>query len=91
MNRRKRSHSRRAGIVFAALLLTFAGLSAIPQHLYDAAEVDGARTAWSRFWTVTWPMLGPTVLFVVTITAIRSFRVFESVATLTDGGNPVNR
>ena len=68
------------------MVLFLAGLSAIPRHLYDAAEVDGARSAWSRFWTVTWPMLGPTLLFVVTITAIRSFRVFESVAALTDGG-----
>jgi multiple sugar transport system permease protein len=68
------------------MVLFLAGLAAIPEDLYHAASVDGAGAAWERFWTVTWPMLGPTLLFVVTITAIRSFRVFEIVATLTDGG-----
>ena len=68
------------------MVLFLAGLAAIPEDLYQAAEVDGAGKAWERFWTVTWPLLGPTILFVVTITAIRSFRVFETVATLTAGG-----
>ncbi len=68
------------------MILFMAGLSAIPGHLYDAAEVDGAGRGWERFTTVTWPMLGPTTLFVVVITATRSFRVFETVATLTKGG-----
>jgi multiple sugar transport system permease protein len=35
---------------------------------------------------VTWPMLGPTTLFVVVVTATGAFRVFETVATLTRGG-----
>lgn len=68
------------------MVLFLAGLAAIPEDLYQAAEVDGAGKPWERFWTVTWPLLGPTILFVVTITAIRSFRVFETVATLTAGG-----
>ena len=68
------------------MILFMAGLAAIPGHLYDAAEVDGAGRAWERFTTVTWPMLGPTTLFVLVITATRSFRVFETVATLTQGG-----
>lgn len=68
------------------MVLFLAGLSAIPAHLYDSADIDGADRGWERFWTVTWPMLGPTTLFVVIITATRSFRVFETVATLTDGG-----
>ena len=68
------------------MVLFLAGLTAIPPHLYDAAEVDGADNWWDRFWTVTWPMLGPTTLFVLVITATRSFRVFETVATLTQGG-----
>jgi multiple sugar transport system permease protein len=68
------------------MVLFLAGLTAIPQHLYDAAEIDGAGRGWDRFWTVTWPMLGPTTLFVLVITATRSFRVFETVATLTQGG-----
>lgn len=68
------------------MVLFLAGLTAIPRDLYAAAEVDGVRSGWSRFWTVTWPLLGPTTLFVVTITMIRSVRVFDTVAVLTQGG-----
>jgi multiple sugar transport system permease protein len=68
------------------MVLFLAGLAAIPRHLYDAAEVDGADRGWERFWTVTWPMLGPTTLFVTVVTATGAFRVFETVATLTRGG-----
>ncbi|CAN0656506.1 sugar ABC transporter permease [Nitratireductor aquimarinus] len=68
------------------MVLFLAGLAAIPSELYDAAEVDGAGSGWSRFWTVTWPMLGPTTLFVMVVTATNAFRVFETVATMTKGG-----
>lgn len=68
------------------MVLFLAGLTAIPRDLYAAAEVDGVRSPWSRFWTVTWPLLGPTTLFVLTITMIRALRVFDIVATLTQGG-----
>ena len=68
------------------MVLFLAGLTAIPPELYEAAEVDGASGWWSRFATVTWPMLGPTTLFVLVISAVNAFRVFETVATLTQGG-----
>lgn len=68
------------------MVLFLAGLSAIPRDLYEAAALDQADRPWERFWTVTWPMLGPTTLFVAIITATQSFRVFETVATLTRGG-----
>ena len=68
------------------MVLFLAGLTAIPRDLYAAAEVDGARTAWERFRLVTWPMLGPTTLFVGTISVINSVKVFETVKTLTEGG-----
>ncbi|RFU14013.1 sugar ABC transporter permease [Rhodobacteraceae bacterium W635] len=68
------------------MVLFLAGLAAIPAHLYDAASVDGADGPWTRFTTVTWPMLGPTTLFVAVITATNAFRVFETVATITKGG-----
>lgn len=67
------------------MVLFLAGLKAIPRDYYEAAEIDGARSSWSRFLLVTWPLLGPTTLFVVVISAIRAFRVFESVAVLTRG------
>ena len=68
------------------MVLYLAGLTAIPRELYHAAEMDGARTAWDRFRLVTWPLLGPTTVFVVTITCIRSFQVFDTVEALTRGG-----
>lgn len=68
------------------MVLFMAGLTAIPRELREAAAVDGARTAWDRFRLVTWPLLGPTTLFVVTISLIRSVRVFDTVAVLTRGG-----
>ncbi|MCW2308924.1 carbohydrate ABC transporter permease [Rhodobium gokarnense] len=68
------------------MVLYLAGLTAIPRELYHAAEMDGASSAWDRFRLVTWPLLGPTTVFVVTITTIRSFQVFDSVEALTAGG-----
>lgn len=68
------------------MVLFLAGLKAIPRDLYEAAAVDGADGAWERFRRVTWPMLAPATVFVVTVTAIRSFQVFDTVAVLTDGG-----
>ena len=68
------------------MVLYLAGLTAVPRELYSAAEMDGASSAWERFKLVTWPMLGPTHVFVVTITSIRSFQVFDTVEALTRGG-----
>lgn len=67
-------------------VLFLAGLKSVPHDLYDAAAVDGADTAWERFRRVTWPMLGPTLMFVLVIMGIRSFQVFDTVAVLTAGG-----
>jgi multiple sugar transport system permease protein len=68
------------------MVLYMAGLTAIPADLYEAAAVDGVASPWERFRRVTWPMLGPTSLFVMVITAIRSFQVFDTVQVLTEGG-----
>lgn len=68
------------------MVLFLAGLVSIPRALYEAAEMDGARSAWARFRLVTWPMLGPVTMFVVLISAIRSFQVFDTVHVLTKGG-----
>jgi multiple sugar transport system permease protein len=67
------------------MVIFLAGLQAIPQHLYDAAKVDGA-TAWRRFLHVTLPMLSPTTLFVVVISVIGSFQVFDQALVMTNGG-----
>jgi len=68
------------------MVLYLAGLTGVPRELYHAAEMDGADSAWERFKLVTWPMLGPSHVFVVTITSIRSFQVFDTVEALTRGG-----
>lgn len=68
------------------MVLYLAGLTSVPRELYQAAEMDGAESAWDRFRLVTWPMLGPTTVFVVTITTIRSFQVFDTVEAITQGG-----
>jgi len=68
------------------MVLFLAGIVSIPRHLYEAAEIDGARGAWDRFRLVTWPMLGPATMFVGIITTIRCFQVFDTVHALTKGG-----
>ncbi|MEL6311574.1 MAG: sugar ABC transporter permease, partial [Pseudomonadota bacterium] len=71
------------------MVLYLAGLTSIPPSLYDAAEMDGAKSGWDRFRLVTWPLLGPTTVFVVTISCIRSFQVFDTVeAFYPQGGGP---
>lgn len=67
------------------MVLFLAGLTAIPTDLYEAARLDGVKSPWDRFLTVTWPMLGPTTMFVVVTTSISAFKVFETVAVLTKG------
>jgi multiple sugar transport system permease protein len=68
------------------MVLYLAGLTSVPRELYQAAHMDGADSAWERFKLVTWPMLGPTHVFVITISSIRSFQVFDTVEALTEGG-----
>lgn len=67
------------------MVLFLAGLTSIPGDLYEAARLDGAKHPLDRFFTVTWPMLGPTTMFVVVTTSISAFKVFETVAVLTKG------
>lgn len=69
-----------------SMILFMAGLRSIPRELYEAAALDGAGSAWARFRLVTWPLLGPVTLFVLIITTIRSFQVFDTVSVLTQGG-----
>jgi multiple sugar transport system permease protein len=66
------------------LVFFSAGISTIPQTLYEAAKVDGANW-WRRFWHVTVPMLRPTLVFVVVMAMIASFQVFDQVYILTGG------
>jgi multiple sugar transport system permease protein len=67
-------------------VLFLAGLSNIPAELTEAARVDGA-TAWQGFWRVTWPLLTPTTYFVLIISVIGSFKVFNVVYLFTVSGS----
>ena len=66
------------------LVFFSAGISTIPQALYEAAKVDGANW-WQRFWNVTVPMLRPTLVFVVVMAVIGSFQVFDQAYIMTGG------
>jgi len=67
------------------MLIFLAGLQTIPAQLYEAARVDGAN-AWHRFWAVTVPGLRPTTFFVTVMLTIGSFKVFDLILLLTNGG-----
>lgn len=67
------------------MILYLAGLQAIPSEYYEAAQVDGAN-AWQRFWNVTIPSLRPTTFFVLVMVTIASFKVFDLIVVMTDGG-----
>lgn len=68
------------------MILFLAGLSAVPRELYEAAEVDGCHHPVDRFLNVTWPLLGPTVMFVTVTTSITAFKAFDTIAVMTRGG-----
>lgn len=67
------------------MIILLAGLQGIPQDLYEAARVDGAGW-WARLRHITLPMLSPTTFFVVVISLINGFQVFDQVYAMTGGG-----
>ncbi len=67
------------------MVLFAAGLGGIPRQYYEAAAMDGAR-GWGQFWFITLPLLAPTTLFVLVLSMIGSFQVFDLVFVLTRGG-----
>ena len=62
-----------------------AGLQGISQQLYEAAAVDGAGE-WSRFRSITLPLLSPTTYFLLVINLIGAFQFFDLSYVMTDGG-----
>jgi raffinose/stachyose/melibiose transport system permease protein len=67
------------------MVVFVAGLQQIPKDFLEAAEIDGA-SRWQRFRSITWPLLGPATAIVVAYTTLQSFRVFDLVYTMTQGG-----
>jgi multiple sugar transport system permease protein len=84
------------GGVSGPMLIYLAGLQGIPQHLYEAAAIDGA-SRWQMFRHVTLPMLSPTIFFNLIMAIIGSFQVFTTVFVMTantaaslEPGGPAN-
>lgn len=66
-------------------VMYLAGLQGIPREIYEAAEVDGAKT-WTRFRTMTWPLLTNTTMFVFVIALIAALQAFDQIFVMTRGG-----
>lgn len=66
------------------ILITLVGLSSINSNYYQAAKVDGAN-AWKRFWTITFPLLRPTLFLLSVMGVINGFKVFDEVYALFSG------
>ncbi|MFS0820144.1 carbohydrate ABC transporter permease [Bacillus sp. 1P02SD] len=70
------------------LIIYLAGLQNIPKELYEAAQMDGAN-AWTQFRKITIPLVSPTTFLLFVTGVISSFKVFDLIIVLTNGG-PAN-
>lgn len=67
------------------MVILLAGLQTINPDLHEAAEIDGAGW-WRRLFSITLPMLSPSTFFVVVLSLINGFQVFDQVFVMTGGG-----
>jgi len=67
------------------MLISLAGLSAVPQYLYEAAAVDRAGT-WFRFRHITLPMVMPLLLIAIIFRTMDAYKLFDQAVVLTGGG-----
>ncbi|NEP60482.1 MAG: sugar ABC transporter permease [Symploca sp. SIO2G7] len=67
------------------MVIILAGLQSIPSVLYEAAAIDGSNK-WNQFLHVTLPQLRNTLIFVMLVTSILAFRLFDQVKIMTQGG-----
>jgi len=67
------------------MIMFIAGLQAIPIELYEAAKIDGA-SSFDSFKRITIPMLKSTILVVLVLATIQSFKAYELIVTMTKGG-----
>ncbi|WP_058306526.1 carbohydrate ABC transporter permease [Gracilibacillus massiliensis] len=70
------------------LIIYLAGLQNIPKELYEAAQIDGA-SAWYQFTKITVPLVSPTTFLLFVTGIISSFKIFDLIIVLTNGG-PAN-
>jgi multiple sugar transport system permease protein len=71
--------------VGGTMLIFLAGLQGIPVELQEAAALDGANAV-QRFWSVTLPLLTPTILFNLILLIINQFQSFTQAYVMTNGG-----
>jgi len=67
------------------MLLSLAGLSAVPKYLYEAAEIDRAST-WFKFRHITLPLVAPLLLIALLFRTMDAFKLFDLVYITTEGG-----
>jgi multiple sugar transport system permease protein len=66
-------------------VILLAGLTAIPPHVYEAAELDGVGR-WQTFWYITVPYIAPMMLLAVTFRLLDAVRLFDTIFIMTGGG-----
>lgn len=67
------------------VLLVFAALQTLPAEVYEASQVDGAGI-WQTFWRITFPLVLPSLVTVLLLKLVVSFKVFDLVFIMTSGG-----
>jgi multiple sugar transport system permease protein len=67
------------------VLLLYAGLRSLPRPVFEASRVDGS-TPWQTFWNITVPLLRPAIAIVLILRIIATFKLFDIVFVLTQGG-----
>ena len=70
------------------MVIFLSGFSSVNPNLYEASKIDGANEI-QTFFKITLPLLSPTIFFVLVITTISSFQVFDLIYLMTQGG-PMN-
>lgn len=67
------------------IIIFLSGFASISEQVYEAANIDGASKI-RTFFSITVPLLSPTIFFVLLITTISSFQVFDLIFLMTQGG-----
>lgn len=70
-------------------LILLAALQSVPKEMYEAARIDGA-SAWRQFWSITVPMLRPTLIFVTIIATIGGIQLFTEPLLFNPGANAIS-
>ena len=66
-------------------LIALAGLAGLPEEPFEAARVDGA-SPWQTLWSITLPLLRPTLAVAATLRAIDCLKTFDIIYAMTQGG-----